>query len=49
MLGLLTPKKDNEWMASDRRERRKAVMAVLLLLAAVAGGLGLLIFALTRS
>lgn len=46
MLGLFATKNDNAWTASDRRERLKLVLTVLLSIGALAAGLGLLIFGL---
>jgi hypothetical protein len=40
------PKHDNEWIASDRRERRKLIATVLICVGAVAAGIGLLIVGL---
>ncbi|MBI2514459.1 MAG: hypothetical protein HYV96_20995 [Opitutae bacterium] len=46
MLGFFLPKNDNAWIASDRRERLKLVATVLVSVAALAGGFGLLVFGL---
>ncbi len=44
MLGFIMPKHDNAWIASDRRERLKTVATVVISVAAVAAGFGLLIY-----
>lgn len=46
MLGLFAPKNDNAWTASDRRERFKIVLTLLLALGALAAGVGLLVLGL---
>lgn len=46
MLGFFMPKQENAWIASDRRERLKVVATVVVSVAAVAAGFGLLIFGL---
>lgn len=46
MLGSLMAKKDNAWIASDRRERLKLIATVLLSIGALAAGFGLLVFGL---
>lgn len=46
MLGLFAPKNDNAWTASDRRERLKVVLTLLLAIGALSAGVGLLIVGL---
>lgn len=46
MLGPFAPKNDNAWTASDRRERIKLVLTVLLSIGALAAGISLLIVGL---
>jgi hypothetical protein len=41
-------RRDNAWIATDRRERVKNVLIVLALVAAVAFGIGLLIHGFTQ-
>lgn len=47
MLDWLKPKNDNEWTATDRRERRKMIATALIALLAVIGGVALLFVAIT--
>lgn len=46
MLGFCMAKKNNAWLASDRRERLKLIVTVLVSVGALAAGFGLLIFGL---
>lgn len=42
-------KEGNAWMDTDRRERLKSVLAVLIFVAAMVAGLSALIYGLTRT
>jgi len=42
-------KKDNAWLATDRRERLKSVLAGVLFVAALVAGLSVLIYSLVSA
>ncbi|WP_415907849.1 hypothetical protein [Oleiharenicola sp. Vm1] len=46
MFSFCMAKKDNAWIATDRRERLKLIATVLVSVGALAAGFGLLIFGL---
>lgn len=46
MLPKFLRKSDNAWIESDRRERRKLVLATLAMVGALAGGIGFAVYAI---